>query len=275
MDFQDTPLEARSIARQVARGLRKSGFGIAIEKAIANDAPLRTTLLAKKGTLHRLVEAQAQMRVDSVLIGLARWLGSRGQYAELFVASDSDAQLTGRTVRQCRDEGIGILTVHDDGRLDVVLPARNFALVVNLDPNLRLGNKRTAVDRAIGDFNSGERKSGVRDICEMVEKETDAIALKAVDKGWLVKHRDQVERMSWSRQIEMLASQSSYVVDKEPMLDPVLARDLQALRDARNLFDHKVRTAAKEKKRDLQAKEKMLQGPRLLSELLGIKRRIR
>ncbi len=83
------------------------------------------------------------------------------------------------------------------------------------------------------------------------------------------------EDKDWSGQINELARREVYNGPHEPLIIPTLKDDLQSFRGARNLVDHKVRSAREDKLRQKQFAERMTQGPRLASDLLALKRRVK
>ena len=119
-------------------------------------------------------------------------------------------------------------------------------------------------------FNDGDRKDALRDLFEFVEGETDRLARKAVTKGWLVIDSTGIERMDWSSKINVLASNNQYNAGFSVLIDSNLKADLQSFRGARNLYNHPAVTTRAQNNRELQAQERMIQGPRLLAELLSL-----
>jgi hypothetical protein len=82
-------------------------------------------------------------------------------------------------------DGVGLLVVDASGVVVESQKARNPALVVTPEPTLRYGDCKQEVAEAIKKFNDVDRKDGLRDMCEIVERETEELALRAVKKNWL------------------------------------------------------------------------------------------
>jgi hypothetical protein len=151
---------------------------------------------------------------------------------------------------------------------------RNFALVVAPDPTLALGKHKKPIGDLVEKFNAGDRKDALRDMCELVEGETERLIERAVAKGWITPNAGQVARMDWAGQINALASANQSAPGKSVIVSPTEKDDLHSFRNARNLLDHKVKNKREEKKREQQFAERMMQGPRLTALLLAKKRRV-
>ena len=124
-------------------------------------------------------------------------------------------------------------------------------------------------------FNDGDRKGALRDLFEFVERETDRLAVKAGHQGWLRPSVQVLARADWSTKIDILGSAAQATGARSPLLESQLKIDLHSFRGARNLFDHPVHGVRAENRRELQLHERMIQGPRLLSELLRLQRKVR
>ena len=276
MRFVFTPEEAQRTARTVCRGLTKEGFTVQVERAYSALAPYRTTLLARLGHLAKLIESQGILDFHRELLELSRWLAARREYAELYLATSDEAVVTPNMLQHLRREGVGLLIVEADGKVGVLEKASNPALLVTPEPTLKYGPCKNEVEAAVKKFNLTDRKDGLRDMCEIVERETEALAVLAVRRG-LLKMPEKVitEDMDWSSQINALASPNSYNTGKKPLVSVDLKDDLHSFTRGRNLVDHKVRTKKENAKRQRQYAERMMQGPRLAAELVSLQRRIR
>jgi hypothetical protein len=62
---------------------------------------------------------------------------------------------------------------------------------------------------------------------------------------------------------------------KSPIVGSTLKDDLHSFRGARNLLDHKVTNKREDTKRQQQFAERMMQGPRLVAELVSLNRKLR
>jgi len=84
-----------------------------------------------------------------------------------------------------------------------------------------------------------------------------------------------VQAKDWSEQIDTLGSFNAYNAGHQPVVDNTLKADLHSFRGARNLVDHKVHGKRAESKRQMQFAERMMQGPRLMAELLSLQRKVK
>lgn len=270
-----TPLEARATALAVADWLNREKFKVELEVAL-DDAPYRTTLLGHSGGLDFLVEAQGSPLFSTGLQQLATWLSVQRRYAQFYVAigATDDTSITGRMLEQMKRHGCGLLLVRREN-VDVAFEASNAALIVTPDPTLQFGHCKKAVADAVRRFNQGERKAGLRDMCELVERETNALARKLARKGWIDKAEPTVEQMDFSDKINVLASRARYSSGRDPLVPDKLKLDLHSFRGARNLVDHSVASKREEIKREKQFPERMMMGPRLLAELVALQRKVR
>jgi hypothetical protein len=275
MKFIFTPEEAQRTARIVHASLVRDGFKVQIEKALSDTAPYRTTLLARQGQLNRFIEAQGSLDFHRELKDFCRWLGSRREYAELYLATSDEFSFTPGTLRELRGDGVGLLTIGSDAKVTIIERARNPALLITPEPTLSYGRCKVEVAAAVSKFNQTDRKDGLRDMCEIVERETEALAVLAVRRGLLKMSEKNVEDMDWSTQINTLASANSYNSGAKPILTADLKDDLHSFTRGRNLVNHKVRTKKDDAKRQKQFAERMMQGPRLAAELLSLQRKIR
>lgn len=275
MKFVFTSEEAQNPARAVGVFLAKKQMVVKVETAVSSDAPYRTTLLATKSGLSLLVEAQGTLSYEKPLKDLAAWLAANRVYAELYLATTSDGVLPLGLLADMDKDGIGLLIVHDNRSVVVDRKARNPALVVTPDPTLKFGDCRADVLSALTKFNNVDRKDGLRDMCEIVERETENIIIRASRKGWLTKDEEVVKQLDWSSQINLLSSTQAYRSGKTAIISSWFKDDLHSFRNARNLVDHNVTSKRDDARRQKQFQERMTQGPRLVAELVSLRRKIR
>jgi hypothetical protein len=273
--FAFTPEESEVIARAVVKHLRRHKMKVTIEVPFSDDAPYRTTLLAKQSDLSLLIEAQGMLSYHKPIQGLAGWLAARRHYAELFLATSSESLMTVATLQETKKDGVGLLLVDDEGKVTVTQSARNPALVVNPDPTLKLGNCRAEILAAVTKFNEVNRKDGLRDMCELVERETESLALLASRKRRLKPDEAAIQAQDWSTQINTLASVNALRSGSTPIFDTRMKDDMHSFRGARNLVDHQARNKRDDQKRQRQFAERMVQGPRLIAELQALARQLR
>lgn len=120
-----------------------------------------------------------------------------------------------------------------------------------------------------------DRKDGLRDMCEVVEQLTAELGVAASKKGRLKMPESVFRQKDWATQINELSRSEAYNAPFVPLLKSSLKDDLHSFRGARNLIDHKVQSAQEEKLRQKQFAERMMQGPRLVSDLASLRRKIK
>jgi hypothetical protein len=269
-----TPEEAQGIASELIGHFRRAKADVGVEEAVTVDAPYRTTLIVRHGQSTLLIEVQHAPSFGGSLREFARWLASERADCELYVATEEDAAVSGALLNDITRNGVGLMVVSQNGDVTLHKQARNPALVVTPAP-VPLGQLRKIVDELVAKFNSGERKDALRELCELVEAKTDAVIRKAARSGYLTMSEARVAAMNWSNQIDTLASAAQYVAPHAPLVAEPLKIDLHSFRGARNLVDHRVRSKTEASVRERQYPERMMAGPRLLSELAKIDRTIR
>jgi hypothetical protein len=273
MKFTLTPDEAQAIAEAVHADLRKRHYAVEIERAIAEDAPI-PTLLAERTGLAVAVEAQRKPTLTPAIRELANWAIRERSYAKVYVATDIDATLSARLIKELKKLGIGLMVV-DESEVEISHEAQIPALVVTPDPTLKLGRCKTEVNGLVQQFNAGDRKAALGEMCAVVERETDVLGRKLAAKSWFDADTASVEAMKWSNQIETIASKGRYSSGHDPIIDAPLKADLDSFRGARNLVAHKVKNKAEQRKLELQFAERMMMGPRLTHDLLAAQRRVK
>jgi hypothetical protein len=272
--FLFTPDDAQAIALAVIKYYRRQGATIRTEVAAWPNAPYRTTVVALKQGLNVLIEAQSAIHFGGSLRDLAVWMAAEHTHGELLVAARWDTATEVGVLLEMSKHGLGLLVVEDDGSVSVSRPARNPALVVHPDPTLKYGAFKTEVEAAVRKFNESDRKDGLRDMCELVERETEHLAILAHRKAGLKPDENAIRAKDWSDQINMLASPNAYDTGHAPVFDSLLKDDFHSFRGARNLIDHKARNRREDARRQRQFAERMVQGPRLIAELAAIQRRL-
>ena len=230
MKFVFTPEEAQKVARAVAAHLVKKKMKVKIEAPFSKHAPYRTTILATKAGLNLLVEAQGTLSYEKSLKDLASWLAAKRIYSELYLATMSDGVLPLGLLAELDKDGVGLLIVGDSFSVVVDRKSRNPALVVTPDPTLKFGNCRSDVMQSLAKFNNTDRKDGLRDMCEIVERETGNIAIQACRKGWLTKDEATIAGLDWNTQINLLASTGAYHTGKGPIVGSSFKNDLHSFR---------------------------------------------
>ncbi len=275
MKFDFAPDEARAAAIAAAKHLTRHGSKVRSDRSPWPDCPYRPTFVAEKSGLTVIVEAQGSLTYGKLLKELAVWLAAKRHYAEFYIAIMSNSTYHAGMLAEMRKDGVGLFTVDENGQLSEELKAKNPALVVNPDPTLNYRSCKHEVAAALSKFNDVNRKDGLRDMCELVERETERLAVRASLRGWIRKTEPEIRSMSWSDQINMLAASGSYNSGHASLVSSTLKDDLHSFRNARNLVDHQVSGRREDQRRQKQYAERMIQGPRLVAELTALKSKIR
>jgi hypothetical protein len=273
MKFDFTHEEAQPIALAVEKQFRRQKMKTRFEVKPFPDAPYRPTLVAVKSGLTIIVEAQGNLDYHKTLAGFVSWLAAGRHYVRFYIATTEHSTIYATTLAEMKKHGVGWLVVEESRIITESAKARNPALVVTPDPNLRYGDCQSEVMAALKKFNDDNRKDGLRDMCEIVERETKALAVIGVRRNLLNMSQTAIEKMSWYDQINALASINAYNAGHNPILDDPFKHDLHSFRGARNLVDHPVKNRREDKRRELQFAERMVQGPRLVAELVRLRRR--
>jgi hypothetical protein len=261
------------VAEAVARWLTRRRLKWQVESSPWEDAPYRSTLTVVQGGPTLLIEAQGRLSYHRALADFAAWLMANRHYAELSIAVDAGAEAPVRALEDMKRAGVGLLLVEEGGSVKQAHAPLNPALLVQPDPTLRYGDCKSEVGASVEKFNQVNRKDGLRDMCELVERETEKLALAAVRKGLMSMDEKAVGGMDWSGQINTLASHKAFAPGV-PLLDDGLKNDFHSFRGARNLVDHPARSARDNAKRVRQFAERMAQGPRLVAELVSLRRKV-
>jgi hypothetical protein len=132
---------------------------------------------------------------------------------------------------------------------------------------------RPRVQASLDKFNRVDRKDGLRDMCEIVELETRRVFRVVARKGVMRAQAQRNGPMGWSDVINLLASNNSYIPPAVPVVDETLKIELHAFRSARNLVDHPPSSAWEGRRTQAKYMDKMMQGARLITELLACQRR--
>lgn len=275
MTFLVTPEEALPCAERLRTHLAALSGKLHVEAAAWHDSPYRTTLHRKQGRDVILYEVQGTLGLHARLKNFAQWLAANRHPSELYLVAEEDSSTTAHLFSELRQHGVGLIVLKDSGAFETTLDAVNPALRITPDPSLALGQKRKEVYACVKKFNDGHRKDGLRDLCEMVERETKSLLVKASKKGWISLTETTIEGQDWSDHINSLASSKIAQNSKPALIDPKLKDDLHSFRGARNLVDHPATSTRQEQRRQRQFPERMLMGTRLVADLEEIKRRIR
>lgn len=80
----------------------------------------------------------------------------------------------------------------------------------------------------VKNFNEGHRIGALRQMCEIGERETDKLALQAARKQWLNASENDVSKMKWANQIDVLSADKSYQGNRKSPLPSRLVNYLNA-----------------------------------------------
>lgn len=250
---------------------------VRFEQRIAEDANYRTTLLAQTKDLKVAIDCQPELNYHRQVKEFAAYLAMRREYAEFYLAVPNGANLPAGMLQDIASDGVGLILISPNGQLNFYRRSKNHALVVRTDPRLRFGKCKAEVLEAVEKFNNPEmnRKDGLRDLCDIGERETENIALLAVRKGYLKLSEKDVRDKDWNGLIDTLASLNAYHQGKAVLFDQILKNDMHSFRNARNLLNHPARNKREKEKLQRQFAEKMMLGARMVAEVNTIANRIR
>jgi len=172
--------------------------------------------------------------------------------------------------------GIGLLVVKETEIIEdigTISCNRRFAL----EPGTTLGKHAKSVEGAINKYNRGNCLDAVRDLCEEAEGATKDLALKAAKKGKLAVTPQQIidNEFDWAALITGLSMKVWLGAQQTQIIKDTKFRNaLNSFRDKRNLSDHH-KTAKQLSDLDQQYPEAMLQGIRLLRELIKLNNKVK
>lgn len=278
MKYIYTPEEAQPIANLVSAYLNKHKFNVNSEQPIEPSASYRTTLIGVKGKLSVLVEAQHSPEISNSFREFALWLRGSDYCAELFISTNRRAVFPGPFLKEIEDLGVGLLIIEDDGTIKFDRESCNPAFTVKTDPSLCFGKYKSVTKSYLKKFNqpssyfsnTNPRKDALRDLCELVEELTEKLLVLLSRKKIVSKNKVEIEGMDWANQINALRSNNVYNTGNDFAISGPQQTELHSFRDARNLFDHNVRSKREELQRQRKFADKMLLGIRLTSELVSI-----
>jgi hypothetical protein len=231
--------------------------------------------MAEANGLTILIDTQGAVDYHRQLRDLRNWIFAERAYVELHVATSPQGGLITGVLQEMKDDGVGLMTVGADNKIIELAKARNPALIISPDPTLKYGKCKNEVLESLEKFNNVNRKDGLRDMCELVERETEELALLGVRKNLLTMSAADIANMNWATQINALASPKAHSPGVLPMIEADLKDDLHSFTRGRNLVDHKVKGKRQEEKRQKQFADRMMQGPRLIAELVLLQRKFK
>ena len=225
MKFDFTPEEAQPVAVAVAKQLKRQKMKIENEVEPFEGASYRPTLVAVKSGLTIIVEAQGNLDFHKTLAGFAAWLAAGRHYVRFYLATTDHCMMNATTLAEMKKHGVGWFVVQDDGNVIESSQARNPALVFTPHPTLAYGDCKHDVLAAVKKFNETNRKDGLRDLCEIAERETADLARLASRKKMLQMDEAVIDGMDWSSQINTLASPKAYNPGFAPIVEDVFKTD--------------------------------------------------
>lgn len=255
--------------------LKKQRFKPLIEAPAWEDAPYRTTLFCRKGAHTSLYEVQSVVQIHDLIKRLADYIGARRHNADFYLVCNGDAPASANLTVELKHSGIGLIVMDDKRQFTISHAARNPVYIVTPDPALKYAELSKEISAARSKFNDNQRKDGLRDMCELIERETGKALSRASEKGIITIAATAITGMDFSDQINSLASNKVLKSGTTPLIDSKFKDDLHSFRGARNLIDHPAKNKSDELKRQKQMVERMLAGHRLAAELVSLRRRLR
>ncbi len=274
MKYSNIAEEARPIARIVIKFYKKKKLSI-LAKWPWLDSKYCATFCFMNLDLPLIVETQGRLDYHKSLRGFVQWFFGRRQYGEIFIATSDESSLPAQDLKEMKSDGVGLLLVSETGQVVVHQQGRNPALVVNPDPTLKYGNRKSEIMDAMTKFNEVDRKDGLRDLCEIFESEIHKLLELAIRKGYLIMPLTSLTQKDLNERIDTLSSRNAYQQGRLPLIDSVLHRDLHSFRGARNLIDHPVKNKKEGMRRQRQFADRMISGARLLSDLYHVRMKVK
>ena len=209
MKLSNIAEEARTIVRTIVKFYKKKKIK-PNEKWLWPDSRYCTTLCFMNFGLPILVEAQGRLDYHNSLKGFVQWFFGKRHYGEMFIATSDQSSLPAQDLKELKNDGVGLLLVSENGQVVVHQQPRNPALIVNPDPTLKYGNRKSEIMDAMTKFNEVDRKDGLRDLCEILESEVYRLMECAMKKGYLNLPPTVLEQKDLNGQIDTLYSKNAH-----------------------------------------------------------------
>lgn len=275
------PAKLWKTAETLISHYRNKGYTVNQLSSIDDDYRYRVHLICKKRYDTFAIEIREKCNVEkpfeNFVIGCqAKRVSVRVFFAVPEVIDESETLVSHSQRNMLKKLGIGLITIGANGvneDIGTISCYRRFAL----EPGSSLGKYSAKVDEIIADYNLGNCLDAVRDLCEEVEDATISLALKAAKKGKIAATVDEINNheFDWAGLINGLSirvwrnhPQTQIINDRR------LKNSLDNFRDKRNLSDHR-KTPKQLRELEQQYPEAMLQGIRLLRELVRINNQLR
>src|SRR5258708_26073318 len=184
MEFSFTPEEAQPAALKLIDRLKRDGGTLSVEQAAWDDAPYRTTIVHVVHGMSMLYEVQGHLDFDERLKAFSDRMAARRHFAELYLVAEAEGEVAAVAFRVLSRQGAGLI-LNENGRFDTALRPRNPAFQVTPEPTLKFGDLKPQMTQCIEKFNAGARKDGLRDLCELVERATDPVLIRASSSCWV------------------------------------------------------------------------------------------
>lgn len=275
MRFLSVGEEALPTAVAFATHLKRQRQRPEIESPAWEDAPYRTTLFCRKKDYTTLYEVQGVVQIHDLIQRLADYVGARRHNAEFYLVCSGNAPASANLTVELKRLGIGLIVMDEKKKFTISHAAKNPVYIVTPDPALKYAELTKEISAARNKFNDGQRKDGLRDMCELIERETGKALSRAAEKSIITIPTTAIAGMDFSDHINSLASNKILASGATPLIDTKFKDDLHSFRGARNLIDHPAKTKSDDLKRQKQMMERMLAGHRLAAELVSLRRRLR
>jgi hypothetical protein len=264
-------------AKVLMRHFQKRGYRIYEDQAIDQTYPYKVHLVFKRGYETLAVEMRQKCDIQPPFLRFvqacqANRVPSKVYFAVPELLDEEETGITHAQNQELRRAGIGLMVVGNGTvRMDVGTIACNRR--IGLEPGGTLSKHSRRVEEVISDYNLGQCLDAVRDLSEEVEDATTMLCAKAARKGKINITEAEVlaPEFSWEDKINILSADKYRNTPQRRFLDPPLSRDLKSFKDVRNLSDHR-KTAKETRKLESQYPDKMLQGIRLLRDLVRLAR---
>lgn len=269
------PSPLGSAAKALKKHFTKKGYSISDGVSIDQSNRYRVHFVFKKGYETIAVEVRHKCDIQSPFLHFVQSCQANRIAVKIFFAVPETVEGEETTISHAqmsalRSAGIGLLVVTDhDIREEIGTVPCNRR--VALDPGGSLGKHAKKTDEIMKDYNLGKCLDAIRDLGEEVEDATTILCAKAARKGKLSITQAEVSSpdFTWENKINVLSTDKYKNVSQTRYLDASTSLDLKSFKDTRNMSDHR-KTAKEKRKLEAQYPDKILQGVRLLRELVRL-----
>lgn len=272
------PSPLGSTAKELRKHFKKRGYSVSESTGIDETNRYKAHLVFKKVYETIAVEIRQKCDIQHPFLNFVQACQANRVAVKIYFAvpeivEGEETTISHTQMSALRTAGIGLFVVNDSGvreEIGTVPCNRRIAL----EPGGSLGKYATKVNEITRSYNLGDCLDAIRDLSEEVEDATTLLCAKAAKKGKInIAEADVLSTgFNWEDKINVLAASNYRGAQQTRFLDQPTSQDLKSFKDTRNLSDH--RKTVKDKRRlEAQYPDKVLQGVRLLRELVKLIKR--